>query len=107
MKKGLIVLFCLVLILGLTSCNFVDDTTQSYKQWFELLTKVLAPKEYSEKIYGFWHGLFQGALIGFALIAKLIGFKVGFYADHNTGFTYWLGYIIGLLFLAGSASSKR
>lgn len=37
----------------------------------------------------------------FALIGKLFGVHCGIYAEHNTGFFYWLGFIIGIGGLGG------
>ena len=45
---------------------------------------------------GFISGLIHGFVIIFALIGKLFGMEVGLYAQNNTGFFYWLGFIIGI-----------
>lgn len=45
---------------------------------------------------GFFSGLIHGFVIIFALIGKLFGMDVGIYAQNNTGFFYWLGFIIGI-----------
>ena len=66
-----------------------------------------APEHYSASRYGFFYGLLHGVVIIFALIGKLIGLDVGIYAQHNTGFTYWLGFIIGIGALGGGASRSR
>lgn len=66
-----------------------------------------APEHYSASTYGFFYGLLHGVIIIFALIGKLIGLDVGIYAQHNTGFTYWLGFIIGIAALGGGASRGR
>ncbi len=51
--------------------------------------------------YGFLFGFFHGFLIVFEVIAKLLGMPYGLYATNNTGATYWIGYIIGLLGFGG------
>ena len=45
---------------------------------------------------GFISGFIHGFVIIFALIGKLFGMDVGLYAQNNTGFFYWLGFIIGI-----------
>lgn len=45
---------------------------------------------------GFFSGFIHGFVIIFALIGKLFGMDVGIYAQNNTGFFYWLGFIIGI-----------
>ena len=66
-----------------------------------------APENYSSHEYGFFGGIWHGIVWGFALIGKLFGADIGLYADHNTGFTYWLGFIIGLGGLGGGGASAR
>jgi hypothetical protein len=47
-------------------------------------------------------------IIVFSLIGKLFGSDIGIYAEHNTGFTYWFGFVIGIgAFGGGAASSSR
>ena len=55
-----------------------------------------APKGYVSHESGFFSGLWHGFIIVFSLIGKLFGMNIGIYAEHNTGFTYWLGFIIGI-----------
>jgi hypothetical protein len=90
MKKQSVVLSVLFvfLMIGLSSC---------------------APEGHSSKEYGFFGGLIHGMVIIFALIGKLFGADVGIYAANNTGFFYWLGFILGLGFLGGGggAASRR
>ncbi len=52
---------------------------------------------------GFWHGL----ILIFSLLGKLFGFDIGIYAEHNTGFTYWLGFVLGIGGFGGGAASSR
>jgi hypothetical protein len=73
MKNNLLLLF--LLCLTLSSC---------------------APEGYTEHEYGFFSGIWHGLCFPFALIGKLFGSDIGLYAENNTGFFYWLGYILGL-----------
>lgn len=68
-----------------------------------------APKGHTSDEYGFFSGIIHGMVIVFALIGKLFGADVGIYAEHNTGFFYWLGFIIGIGAFGGggSAASRR
>ncbi len=60
-----------------------------------------APAGHTAASYGFFSGILHGFLFVFALIGKLFGVHCGIYAEHNTGFFYWLGFIIGLGGLGG------
>lgn len=55
-----------------------------------------APKGYTTEEYGFFYGLWHGFIFFPALFGKLFNFDIGIHALHNTGFWYWLGYIIGI-----------
>ncbi len=66
-----------------------------------------APAGDSYKEYGFFSGILHGFVFFFALIGKLFGADVGLYASNNTGFFYWLGFIIGIGFLGGGGASAR
>ena len=66
-----------------------------------------APKHYSGGEYGFFGGLWHGFIIVFSIMGKIIGMNIGVYAENNTGFTYWLGFIIGLGGLGGGAARSR
>lgn len=66
-----------------------------------------APKGGTETEYGFFSGIIHGIVFIFALIGKLFGFNIGLYAEHNTGFFYWLGFILGIGGLGGGVSSSR
>ena len=85
-KKIAIVLVMLICITSLSSC---------------------APKGYEPSEAGFFSGIWHGIIIVFSLIGKLFGANIGIYAEHNTGFFYWLGFITGLGGLGGGASSRR
>lgn len=66
-----------------------------------------APNGYTSHNAGFFEGLWHGFIIIFSVIGKLIGKHIGIYASHNTGVTYWLGFIIGLGVLGGGGNSAR
>lgn len=69
-----------------------------------------APAETTEKVYGFFYGIIHGLLFIVALFAKLFNMDYGLYAENNTGFTYWLGYILGVFIIGGGgggAASRR
>ena len=67
-----------------------------------------APKNPTEHEYGFFGGIIHGfVFFPFALLAKLFGMDYGLYADNNSGFFYWLGFIIGLGGLGGGGSAAR
>ena len=65
-----------------------------------------APKGHTSDEYGFFSGIVHGVIL-FALIGKLFGADVGIYAENNSGFLYWLGFIIGIGGIGGGASSAR
>lgn len=79
-QKIVLGLFLLVIVFSLTSC-----AAQGY-----------APYE-----SGFFAGIWHGIVFPFALIGKLFGADIGIYAENNTGFFYWIGYISGLGGLGG------
>ena len=67
-----------------------------------------APEGYSSNESGFFSGIWHGIIFVFSLIGKLFGADIGIYAENNSGFFYWLGFIIGLGgFGGGGASSYR
>ena len=66
-----------------------------------------APDVYTPQKYGFFSGIWHGLIWIFALIGKLFGADVGLYAENNTGFTYWLGFILGLSGLGGGGTTAR
>ncbi len=67
-----------------------------------------APQGRTSTEYGFFSGILHGLIIMFSLIGKLFGADIGIYAEHNTGFFYWLGFLIGIGgFGSGAASSRR
>ena len=74
---------------------------------FFVLTSLIscAPEDYTSQQYGFFSGIWHGLIWIFALIGKLFGADVGLYAENNTGFTYWLGFILGLSGLGGGGTT--
>jgi hypothetical protein len=55
----------------------------------------------THKEYGFLHGTLHGIQWSFNFISQLFTDNVSLYAKHNSGFTYWFGYVLGLLGIAG------
>ena len=65
----------------------------------------------SNVVYGFFYGLWHGICFPFVLIGKLfyfLGFfesnffeNIKFIGQPNTGISYFLGFIIGILILSG------
>lgn len=83
MKKHLFILFLLTsLILVVSSC---------------------APEGYTSDEYGFFSGIWHGICLPFAIIGKIFGVDVGIYAENNTGFFYWIGFIFGIGGFGGGA----
>ncbi|WP_374166535.1 hypothetical protein [Arcticibacter sp. MXS-1] len=72
-----------------------------------VITTSCAPAGHTSHEYGFFSGLIHGIMFFFALLGKLFGFHVGLYAENNTGFFYWLGFIIGIGGLGGGGASAR
>lgn len=66
-----------------------------------------APQGYESNEAGFFSGIWHGIIIVFSLVGKLFGANIGIYAEHNTGFTYWLGFIIGIGAFGGGGSTAR
>lgn len=54
-----------------------------------------ADPTYGSTVYGFFGGLVHGLVFPIALIGMLFGADSGLYALNNTGFFYWLGFLIG------------
>jgi hypothetical protein len=66
-----------------------------------------APSGYENEEAGFFSGFWHGLILIFSLLGKLFGFDIGIYAENNTGFTYWLGFVLGIGGLGGGAASSR
>lgn len=65
------------------------------------------PENYTSHEYGFFGGIWHGLIIVFSLIGKLFGADIGIYADNNSGFFYWLGFLIGIGGLGGGGAASR
>jgi len=67
-----------------------------------------APKYATDHEYGFFGGVIHGlVLFPFAILAKIFGMDYGLYADNNSGFFYWFGFLIGISGLGGGAANSR
>ena len=66
-----------------------------------------APTGFTEHQYGIFYGLLHGVLLPFELIAKLFAMDYDLYAASNTGFWYWIGYIIGVSAWTGGGFAAR
>lgn len=88
MKKKNFIAICLFLFLtlGLTSC---------------------APSGYEQSEAGFFKGIWHGFILVFSLIGKLFGADIGIYAENNSGFMYWFGFILGIGGFGGGGSAAR
>jgi hypothetical protein len=71
-----------------------------------LVVTSCAPKGNTYDEYGFFSGIWHGICFPFALLGKLFNFKIGLYAENNSGFFYWLGFIFGLGGLGGGGASR-
>lgn len=63
--------------------------------------------------YGFFSGIWHGFILGFAILGAILSFllslvgisfleDVTLWGRPNTGFGYWIGYIVGVFVLGGS-----
>jgi hypothetical protein len=50
---------------------------------------------YGMQEYGFFRGVLHGLVFPIALIANLFGVESGLYALNNSGFFYWLCFLLG------------
>lgn len=66
-----------------------------------------APKNYTSNEAGFFSGIWHGFILVFSLIGKLFGADIGIYAEHNSGFFYWVGFIIGIGGFGGGGAATR
>lgn len=71
---------------------------------FLLLCNSCEPGQYDESPAGFLWGIWHGFIIFFSTLGKLFGFDVLISAEHNSGWPYWLGYLIGLSAALGGGS---
>ncbi len=77
-----------------------------------------APADYTPHEYGFFGGLLHGAVFPLALTGKILGavlnflndswgnWDIGMFADNNSGFTYWMGYVFGFMWLSPLFTSR-
>lgn len=77
-----------------------------------LLMVSCAPAEAGEHEFGFFGGLWHGMILPFSFSAKLLGailhlvsedwgnWDISIWADNTTGFTYWLGFVLGFFGLS-------
>ncbi|WP_421751327.1 hypothetical protein [Croceimicrobium sp.] len=63
-----------------------------------------APSGFEEEPAGFFYGLWHGFIIFFSTLGKLFGRDIGIHALNNTGWPYWLGFLIGLSSAIGGGS---
>jgi hypothetical protein len=75
--------------------------------FFVISLSSCAPNHYESSESGFFSGIWHGIIIVFSIIGKIFGANIGIYAEHNTGFTYWLGFILGIGAFGGGSSSAR
>ncbi|MEA3447979.1 MAG: hypothetical protein U9Q98_05955 [Bacteroidota bacterium] len=85
-NKTILILIIVLVIMSLYSC---------------------APSGTVPKEAGFFAGLWHGFIIIFSLIGKLFGADIGIYAANNSGFFYWLGFIIGIGGFGGGGFATR
>lgn len=60
-----------------------------------------APGSDTGHTYSLFSGLAHGFMLPFAIIGKVIGMDHGIYAQNNSGFLYWLGFLLGYLLING------
>ena len=61
-------------------------------------------RESAEKPAGFWRGVWHGMIILFAFVVSLFKSSVGIYEVHNTGWSYNLGFLLGVLIIYAGGS---
>jgi predicted phage tail protein len=69
------------------------------------------PLDASEKIYGFWNGLWHGIISPVTFIVSLFKERVAIYAVNNNGGWYDFGFMLGISIIfggpCGAARRKR
>jgi hypothetical protein len=48
---------------------------------------------------GFWSGLWQGIILPFSLLGKILNLNIGIHETCYSGPVYWLGFLFGLICL--------
>lgn len=86
-------------------------TKKNYRHILILLMTILsisscAPEGKTYNEYGFFSGIWHGICFLFAIVGKIFGADIGIYAQNNSGFFYWIGFLIGLGGLGGGASRR-
>jgi hypothetical protein len=86
-------------------------TSKNYFQIFVLLIMLLtisscAPYGRTSDEYGLISGIWHGFCFPFAIVGKIFGADIGLYAQHNSGFFYWIGFLFGIGGLGGGASRR-
>ena len=92
-KKRLVLLVLLVFIMLLFTACVTENPMKNI------------PLEETNKVYGFWNGLWDGLTAIFAFIGNLFGGHFGVYQVHNNGGWYDFGFLIGIGAFAGGGSS--
>ena len=64
-----------------------------------------APEARTTDESGFFSGIWHGICFPFAIIGKIFEADIGIYAQNNSGFLYWIGFLFGLGGLGGGGAS--
>ena len=62
------------------------------------------PRDSEEDPAGFWLGLWHGMIILVTFIVSLFKSSVGVYEVYNTGWSYNLGFLLGIMIIYGGGS---
>lgn len=46
---------------------------------------------------GLWIGLWQGFILPFSLLGKIVNLNIGIHESINTNVIYWIGYLVGFI----------
>lgn len=63
-----------------------------------------APRDSAEGPGGFWLGLWHGVIILPVFVVSLLRSSVGVYEVYNSGWSYDLGFLLGILVVCGGGS---
>jgi hypothetical protein len=92
MKKYILAFVILMITVILSSCADVSNVDKCL----------------TEEPYGFWFGLWHGAIVPFSWIGSLFSDDIAIYAINNNGGWYDFGFILGVGGLGfGSSKSTR
>ena len=64
------------------------------------------PRESAEEPAGFWLGLWHGMIILVTFVVSLFKSSIGVYEVHNAGWSYNLGFLLGILIVYGGSSGS-